>query len=120
MRTQLPRTGASLVEIIVVIALLGLLLSIATPAVLGAREAARRTQCKCNLKNVGIALANYFDALGSSFLVVSLLIVPVVAPLLIFVGFSEGRALLDGKVFSNKLFNLILIRRGGRGVREIV
>ncbi len=42
------------------------------------------------------ALANYFDALGSSFLVVSLLMVPVVAPLLIFVGFAEGRALLAG------------------------
>ena len=40
------------------------------------------------------ALANYFDAIGSSFLVVSLLMVPVMAPLLIFVGFSEGRALL--------------------------
>ena len=40
------------------------------------------------------ALANYFDALGSSLIVNSLLMVPVVAPLLIFVSFSEGRVLL--------------------------
>lgn len=93
------RSGFTLVELLVVIAIIGILVALLLPAVQMAREAARRTACTNNLKQIALAAHNYHDTIGR-------------LPLTIGWGSEGGACGAEPGAFSDKFMLLPYIEQG--------
>jgi prepilin-type N-terminal cleavage/methylation domain-containing protein/prepilin-type processing-associated H-X9-DG protein len=78
--SRIRPAGFTLIELLVVIAIIGILLGLLLPAVQAAREAARSTQCKSNLRQIGLALDQFVDEQGSHGKFPNVAMLPVGAP----------------------------------------
>ena len=102
---SLARRGFTLIELLVVIAIIAILVAILLPAVQQARESARRTQCKNNLKQLGLAFQNYHDQ-------------HMVAPIGVFWRTDEDGTVTD-VTSTNPAANPYIDSAGGSGERAV-
>jgi prepilin-type N-terminal cleavage/methylation domain-containing protein len=103
------RRGFTLIELLVVIAIIAILIALLLPAVQQAREAARRTQCKNNMKQIGLALHNYVDT--SLMLPPGSVAIPQTSPVIQGMGWTWHASILP-YVDQGPLFNAINVTGG--------
>ena len=106
------RRGLTLIELIVVLAVLTMLIALLLPAIQRARESARLHQCKNNLKEIGLALHNYHDTFITTLPLFTLIPLSVVAAVFLAGGkrdagpclFSKDSASIRREIFDPSRF----------------